>query len=201
MVSLHARHAHVADDRQTLSGVRVVADEVADACVMRASLIARVTQDGHQGFEIGVDVAENRKLHRVVVHKHLHAGPGTNVSNFLLLGLASCAVCVVVEEPLQCIPESLLTGAAFTPLRLSNGNRRLEFYNAFGFRTVKRPDRRRAEAALWRAAKAEGRAPGGTDNLRMHRSNYTIADAAQTVKNVETHGQVNTCNCSARLSL
>src|SRR4029434_7931703 len=31
--------------------------------------------------------------------------------------------------------------------------------NRVGSFTLKRPDRRRAEAALWRAAKAEGRAP------------------------------------------
>jgi len=31
--------------------------------------------------------------------------------------------------------------------------------NLVGSFTLKRPDRRRAEAALWRAAKAEGRAP------------------------------------------
>jgi len=31
--------------------------------------------------------------------------------------------------------------------------------NLIGSFTLKRPDRRRAEAALWRAAKAEGRAP------------------------------------------
>jgi len=35
--------------------------------------------------------------------------------------------------------------------------------NLVGPLTLKRPDRRRAEAALWRAAKAEGRAPR-TDN-------------------------------------
>jgi len=32
-------------------------------------------------------------------------------------------------------------------------------FNLVGSFTLKRPDRRRAEAALWRAAKAEGRAP------------------------------------------
>ena len=35
--------------------------------------------------------------------------------------------------------------------------------NIVGSFTLKRPDRRRAEAALWRAAKAEGRAPGAID--------------------------------------
>jgi len=40
--------------------------------------------------------------------------------------------------------------------------------NLLGKITLKRPDRRRAEAALWRAAKAEGRAPQ-TDNSWMHR--------------------------------
>jgi len=39
--------------------------------------------------------------------------------------------------------------------------------NLVGSFTLKRPDRRRAEAALWRAAKAEGRAPR-TDNSWMH---------------------------------
>jgi hypothetical protein len=34
-----------------------------------------------------------------------------------------------------------------------------EFPEPRKVQTVKRPDRRRAEAALWRAAKAEGRAP------------------------------------------
>ena len=63
MVSLHARDTHVADNLQTLSGVRVVTDKVTDTYEIRASLIARITQDGHQGFQIGVDVTENRVLH------------------------------------------------------------------------------------------------------------------------------------------
>jgi hypothetical protein len=37
--------------------------------------------------------------------------------------------------------------------------------NLVGAFTLNRPDRRRAEAALWRAAKAEGRAPTNRQRL------------------------------------
>jgi len=50
--------------------------------------------------------------------------------------------------------------AAFTPLPLGTLCVALRIFPSGGKgSTVKRPDRRRAEAALWRAAKAEGRAP------------------------------------------
>ena len=58
----------------------------------------------------------------------------------------------------RCVSER---SAAFTPLPLGTPCVALRIFPSVGRRsTVKRPDRRRAEAALWRAAKAEGRAPG-----------------------------------------
>jgi len=46
--------------------------------------------------------------------------------------------------------------------------------NPVGSFTLKRPDRRRAEAALWRAAKAEGRAPTNRQLLDAPKRELTL---------------------------
>src|SRR5258708_21263139 len=47
---------------------------------MGASLGLSVRQDGFQSFEIGVDIAEDRVLDRVVIHDYLHGSPRPGVS-------------------------------------------------------------------------------------------------------------------------
>jgi len=67
----------------------------------------------------------------------------------------------------HCVSER---SAAFTPLPLGTLCVALRIFPSGGKgSTVKRPDRRRAEAALWRAAKAEGRAPGTIDWGAKHK--------------------------------
>jgi hypothetical protein len=59
----------------------------------------------------------------------------------------------------QCIPKRSASERGVYAASLSLLSEFASNSNLVGSFTLKRPDRRRAEAALWRAAKAEGRAP------------------------------------------
>ena len=56
-------HVHLADDLEAFLGIGVVADDVAEAGIVRALLLLDVLQDHLEGLQVGVNVGDNGKLH------------------------------------------------------------------------------------------------------------------------------------------
>jgi hypothetical protein len=70
VVAFHDRAIERADDFDAFVRIRVVADDIAQADVMRHLVLFGVLEDGLKGFEVRVNVSEYGKT-----HGHLQ-GPG-----------------------------------------------------------------------------------------------------------------------------
>ena len=63
VVALDAGDVHVADDLEAFLGIGVVADDVAEADVMRGLLLFGVRQNGVERFQIAVNVSDDGEFH------------------------------------------------------------------------------------------------------------------------------------------
>ena len=63
MIALDAGDVHLADDVEAFLGVRVVADDVAEADVMGGLLLFGVRQDGAERLQIAVNVSDDGEFH------------------------------------------------------------------------------------------------------------------------------------------
>ena len=63
VVALDARHAHRTDDVETLLGVGVVSDDIAQAGVVGAILGFGILKDHLQSFQVCVDIGDDGVLH------------------------------------------------------------------------------------------------------------------------------------------
>ena len=63
VIALHAGDVHVPDDFEAFLGIGVVADDVAEADVMRRLLASGVLQNGLERLQIAVNVSDDGKLH------------------------------------------------------------------------------------------------------------------------------------------
>ena len=63
VIALDAGDVHVADDFEAFLGIGVVADDVAEADVMRGLLLFGVRQDGLERLQVAVNVSDDGEFH------------------------------------------------------------------------------------------------------------------------------------------
>ena len=87
MIALHDGASELLEPVHALAGVGVIPDHVANADVVRCTLLGGIGHDGVKGFQVGVDIAEDCELHRM----------GTKITDSGRMGWNATVVCLSAE--------------------------------------------------------------------------------------------------------